>query len=284
MSIVRRLGHTKTLRQVAEFLDHMEFWAAALDTPKTRHKRLKLADRDVIEADELAIAKEEPLSETVIRKKEILLERQGPEQQEPDGQLEHGKQEEQMKGIVLPRVSRGMMLNRRFARLLASITVGADHATIGIDVIGELYAYLIEFVQNVVGDIIVRTKVASTPTNRYTSKNLKVGEAITREALAACGCRTDKSTMQTFSNLLDKYVDLSEETQTSVDESGSSDIQEEEEEEEEDPDTDADDASKPSQSPNLLGFVVYDDPAYCCDSPSSSDGLFSDDECSDGAV
>ncbi|KAJ1799806.1 hypothetical protein LPJ59_001572 [Coemansia sp. RSA 2399] len=331
MTIVQRLGYTKTLGQVADFLDHMEFWATALDTPSARHKRLKTtADCDIVESNASYIAYEEDAANRIITKKQLDSEMTESEQ------LELKEQQANYDSRVF---------SKEFVRLLASVTSRGTTVYVGHNAMAKLNVYMVRFLQRVIGDIVARTKIASTSASRYRSRGLKVSEAIARDSLAACGY-SGADLMQSFNDLLDRHVDLSEDEESETTDCSAAEPNDLSEGESSGDSPDTAESDSDSSEPTLLSellplpehtqpaeqtqlsepaqpseqiqssepaqpseqtqlsepaqpsehtqssdlkscpqpppfVVVYDDPVYYCDSPTSSARLPSDSESGD---
>ncbi|KAJ2752203.1 hypothetical protein H4S06_003975, partial [Coemansia sp. BCRC 34490] len=189
MTIVARLGHTKTLGQVAEFLDHMEFWSAALDTPESRHERLKSASMEV----------------SLPRRRDDIMYREEVEEKEE----EEEDVEDQREITVLMPTPRRRLVDIRYLYLLGFLISGCKLAA--TERIAEmLKSHLTAFLQKVISDAIVRSKIASTSGNRHGIGANEISRGTVLSSLDACGWRAEgKTPLQTFNDLLDKYVDLS---------------------------------------------------------------------------
>ncbi|KAJ2556672.1 hypothetical protein EV175_001850 [Coemansia sp. RSA 1933] len=285
IEIVRRLDNKKSLRQVTEFLDYLEFWSNALDCPAARHKRRKLAAADVtVTYSNVNMVTENRLlsTPTVCNNQEDC-------------------DEHQELLVVGQNKTKNNLFSLRYLRLLMSI-ITATNATdddgpipgsIGNATMTELRNCLIRFLSPIIGDIVARTKIASSSANRRSDSEIKVSGTIARLSLAACcdhrpaayATAPALSPAQVFADLLDRYsVDLSDQ-QNAAAESGGDGVDSSEDSSDElaaepldhwDPPQSPD--PEPSFSPQLSNFVVYDDPVYYFDSPPSSTGLPSDDE------
>ncbi|KAJ2660386.1 hypothetical protein IWW48_002970 [Coemansia sp. RSA 1200] len=217
MTIVARLGHTKTLGQVAEFLDYMEFWSAALDTPESRHERLQSASMEVSEPrkrDDIMYKEEEQGDDENSRiKVPEQLHHGDPELLATNATTGDGseeEQEEEHREITAPMpLPRRDLIDIRYLYFLGFLISGCR--LVATERITEmLKSHLKTLLQKVISDAIVRSKIATTSGNRHGIGTNGISRETVMLSLEACGWRTEEKTAhQTFNDLLDKYVDLS---------------------------------------------------------------------------
>ncbi|KAJ1993538.1 hypothetical protein GGI25_002714 [Coemansia spiralis] len=199
MAITRRLGHTKSLRQVAQFLDHMEFYATALDSPESRRKRFEYLDN---EASALHCAEK-------VEEDRAALDEAWSEEQDLK------RLESQYRGLlqnsarsVKTAAKKYKVLDHSYSDLLAKIVSGNGDATVSTLSMMELHGYLTEFVRKIIKDVIVRAKIACQPTYRYGTKINNIDSAYIKASLAACSAKVEnRPPKQVFGSLLEKYVD-----------------------------------------------------------------------------
>ncbi|KAJ1727061.1 hypothetical protein LPJ61_004785 [Coemansia biformis] len=191
--IARRLGGSKSLRQVAEYLERLELWSRVLGTPEQGGSQPREAKEVigwfVLEEDKGAAASAQREDEEVTAANEAF-----------EGHLAR------YTNISMRYKRYDAIIDAECTSLLAKVTSHSDKAAAARKLSAFVAQALDEFLRKVIHELLISGKLASTEYGHLKTRGWLIADEDVEVALERCGLPPTQHTTKTFERLLRRHL------------------------------------------------------------------------------
>ncbi|KAI8321730.1 hypothetical protein GQ54DRAFT_304584 [Martensiomyces pterosporus] len=204
VEIAKHVGKTKSLRQVAEYLEYLQFWSHALGDHANSDDTGAGSDEECTTES----SDEEGTAESSDEEAAALLEAKADDHD----MLKKSKLYSNSIKYVPPSrapaaVRKHNTFNSGFGNLLAKLVYADDRAQVVPTTFIHLYVDLVVFLRKVLVEVAIRSAVTGETNTSYMVPRTGVKKHTVRQALRSCGFDRGKPAPDLLAALLDKYLD-----------------------------------------------------------------------------
>ncbi|KAJ1966308.1 hypothetical protein GGI12_000151 [Dipsacomyces acuminosporus] len=210
--IARHVGNTKSLRQVAEYIEYMQFWSTVIASDSGVERQAKEEEQE--EGEEHAAAfvdnvdsdgKQDGLSISD-EERDALAAAESDDREMLQKSALYTASLGLAGGQASAASRKYSTFNARFGNLLAKLVLGDDNAQVVPTTFIHMYIDLVLFLRKVLVQVAVRSAATANADTSYVVPRLLVKKKHVLHALRSCGFDRGKPPADLFATLVGRYL------------------------------------------------------------------------------